>query len=157
MCGLAAQSQFDATGSSEVMYRETMHDLQVASSTGDAPPRVLIDGPSGSGKSVALAAQVARVRAAGTVVLYVPSAFALTQDAFFSRCRGNAAQLAVFVLKLRAQTSRQARSMMTCTQAVAELCAQSPAASSNQMLIQHQAFRYVISVRCGSGPADNGI
>ena len=82
----SSQMQFDATGSSEVLYREPMHELQVASSSGQAPPRVLLDGPSGSGKSVAMATQVARARAAGVLVLYVPSAFALTQDSFFSRC-----------------------------------------------------------------------
>jgi ABC-type iron transport system FetAB ATPase subunit len=76
------------------MYREPMHELHVASSSGQAPPRVLLDGPSGSGKSVALAAQVARVRAAGALVLYVPSAFALMQDAFFSRCHPDAAPCA---------------------------------------------------------------
>ena len=80
-----AQRQFDATGNSDVLYRRAMHDLQAASSSHDAPPRVLLDGPSGSGKSVAVAAQVARQRAAGALVLYVPSAFALIQDAFFSR------------------------------------------------------------------------
>ena len=83
-----AQRQFDATGSNEVLYRQAMHSLQAAASspTGGAPARVLLDGPSGSGKSVALAAQAARARAGGAVVLYVPSAFALIQDAFFSRC-----------------------------------------------------------------------
>ena len=73
-----------------------MHDLQAASSaTEDAQPRILLDGPSGSGKSVAVAAQVARARAGGALVLYVPSAFALIQDAFFSRCGWVAADRSV--------------------------------------------------------------
>ena len=62
-----------------------MRELQAAPASADAPQRCLLDGPSGSGKSVALAAQVARERARGAVVMYVPSAFALIQDAFFSR------------------------------------------------------------------------
>jgi len=89
---LSAQRQFDATGSSELLYRQAMHDLQAASSaTEGARPRMLLDGPSGSGKSIAVAAQVARARAGGALVLYVPSAFALIQDAFFSRCGQGAA------------------------------------------------------------------
>ena len=88
---LPMQRQFEATGSNEVLYRQAMHDLQESASSSsaaeqEAPRRVLLDGPSGSGKSVAVAAQVARARAGGAVVLYVPSAFALIQDAFFSRC-----------------------------------------------------------------------
>ena len=66
------------------MYRQVQHDL-VELCTSGAPQRIIIDGPSGSGKSVALAALVAQRRSAGTLVVYIPSAFALTQDAFFSR------------------------------------------------------------------------
>ena len=66
------------------MYREAMHRL-TGLCTGGEHQRILLEGPSGAGKSVALAALAARQRSAGVTVLYIPSAFALTQDAFFYR------------------------------------------------------------------------
>lgn len=66
------------------MYREVLHRL-TGLCTGGERKRILLDGPSGGGKSVALAALAARQRSAGALVLYIPSAFALTQDAFFYR------------------------------------------------------------------------
>jgi hypothetical protein len=47
------------------------------------PVRVLLRGPAGSGKSIALAALVERARARGELVVYVPDARALVSGGFF--------------------------------------------------------------------------
>jgi small subunit ribosomal protein S29 len=84
-----------------LMYRRCIHDLRQALEQGAGPSRLLLDGPAGCGKSLALAALVEWARqqqpgagagasdadgdGRGWVALYVPSAAALTSGGFFER------------------------------------------------------------------------
>jgi small subunit ribosomal protein S29 len=94
-----------------LMYRRCVHDLRQALEQGSGPSRLLLDGPAGCGKSLALAALVewarqqqqpggggeataaasasASAAAAGWVALYVPSAAALTSGGFFEPRAGD--------------------------------------------------------------------
>ncbi|KAG1671648.1 hypothetical protein FOA52_006879 [Chlamydomonas sp. UWO 241] len=97
-----------ATRSPAVQYRQPIHLLRsrmlgkhattdeatsAADATAAAPPppsslppmRLLINGPKGSGKSVALAYLVERARAAGWICVYVPCAEALVKGGYFTR------------------------------------------------------------------------
>ena len=76
-----AQAEFAATGRRAVLARRCLRDLAAAADAGAAPRRLLLDGWAGTGKSVALLSLVAWARAAGWVVMYVPSAFQLMQGA----------------------------------------------------------------------------
>lgn len=53
---------------------------------GPAPARVLVEGWTGAGKSMALYALAAAAREAGRVVMYIPSATLLVQGGRFLRC-----------------------------------------------------------------------
>ena len=74
-----AQAEFAATGRRALLARRCLLDLAAAADAGTVPRRLLLDGWAGTGKSVALLALVAWARAAGWVVMYIPSAFQLVQ------------------------------------------------------------------------------
>jgi small subunit ribosomal protein S29 len=80
------QDEFDVTESEMLMYRRCMHQMvsHVAQSAGSGL-RLWIDGPVGSGKSIALASLVGWARASGWLALYVPSADALMHGGFYYR------------------------------------------------------------------------
>lgn len=80
------QDEVAFSGSNRIMYRRCMHELfkQLA----QPGSRLLLDGPTGSGKSVALAAAVERARAQGTLALYIPSATSLVYGGFFTKRPG---------------------------------------------------------------------
>lgn len=83
------QAEFAASGSSHLMWRRCMQDLSsfLAASAQDPNQirRALLGGPSGTGKSVAVAALVEQARTCGEVVVYVPDATALVSGGFFYR------------------------------------------------------------------------
>lgn len=71
------------------MYRRCIHDLIGALSSGQHK-HIYVDGPTGCGKSVALAAAAEWARSAGWLVLYIPSATALTEGGYFIKRPGTA-------------------------------------------------------------------
>ncbi|GLC44325.1 hypothetical protein PLESTB_000481900 [Pleodorina starrii] len=97
----ALQQEVQATGSHAVMYRPVMHALFGAvgahGSAGQQPQpqpqsqRLLLTGPAGVGKSIALVGLVEWARQQGWLVLYVPSCAALVQGGYFSR-RGDSSR-----------------------------------------------------------------
>mmetsp|Transcript_1626 Transcript_1626/g.3607 ORF Transcript_1626/g.3607 Transcript_1626/m.3607 type:complete len:643 (-) Transcript_1626:351-2279(-) len=66
-----------------VMWRDCMRRLHNELAITKEKLRILLEGPAGSGKSIALATMVERCRAANWLVLYVPSATALTSGGYF--------------------------------------------------------------------------
>lgn len=58
------QAEFKSSGSSHLMYRRCMHEISEAVASGDVP-HILLRGPAGCGKSIALVALVEWARAQG--------------------------------------------------------------------------------------------
>jgi hypothetical protein len=84
--GVAAE--FEATGRRALLHRPAIAAL-VADVAGGAAPRIFLDGWTGAGKSAALYALVHWARAAGWVVMYVPSATLMVQGGRFYREGGD--------------------------------------------------------------------
>lgn len=63
----ALQAEFNLTRSSSLMWRRATHELQAALSSG-VVPRVYLQGPAGSGKSIAVAQMVEWARSSGWCV-----------------------------------------------------------------------------------------
>ncbi|GFR41139.1 hypothetical protein Agub_g1788, partial [Astrephomene gubernaculifera] len=79
----ALQHEVEATGTHAVMYRPVMHTLYNA--VGErSHQRLLLTGPAGAGKSIALAGLVEWARQQGWIVMYVPSCSALVRGGYFS-------------------------------------------------------------------------
>ncbi|GAX75551.1 hypothetical protein CEUSTIGMA_g2994.t1 [Chlamydomonas eustigma] len=84
----ALQVECNATGVPAVMYRNCMKDLRNAIRSQQEEGRgsqVLLKGPPGTGKSVALASLVEWARASGWIAMYIPSATELTRGGYFLR------------------------------------------------------------------------
>ncbi|GIL42680.1 hypothetical protein Vafri_615 [Volvox africanus] len=85
----ALQEETAATGRNTVMYRPVMHTLFSAvganSQTNTNHQRLLLTGPAGAGKSIALVSLVEWARQQGWLVMYVPSCAALVQGGYFAR------------------------------------------------------------------------
>ncbi|GIL73286.1 hypothetical protein Vretifemale_3502 [Volvox reticuliferus] len=85
----ALQEEMAATGSHAIMYRPVMHTLFSAvganSHTNTNHQRLLLTGPTGAGKSIALVGLVEWARQQGWLVMYVPSCAALVQGGYFAR------------------------------------------------------------------------
>jgi hypothetical protein len=82
-----AVHEFQSTGKRMLMYRNSTKDVieSVLESERGKRMDVLVDGWTGSGKSVSLYALVAAARAAGWVVMYIPSACLFVQGGTFKR------------------------------------------------------------------------
>ena len=82
-----ALREFQSTGKHMCMYRESLDEVlqTVLNSKKGQRKDLVLDGWTGSGKSVALYALVAAARASGWVVMYVPSASLLVQGGVFKK------------------------------------------------------------------------
>lgn len=82
-----ALEEFESSGKPMCMYRESMDTVMqnILSSSQGERMDVLLDGWTGSGKSVSLYALVAAARANGWVVMYVPSASLLVRGGTFKK------------------------------------------------------------------------
>ncbi|GLI69159.1 hypothetical protein VaNZ11_013727 [Volvox africanus] len=85
----ALQEEMAATGRNAVMYRPVMHTLFSAvganSQANTNHQRLMLTGPAGAGKSIALLSLVEWARQQGWIVMYVPSCAALVQGGYFAR------------------------------------------------------------------------
>nr|8A22_Bw Chain Bw, mS29 [Polytomella magna]8APN_Bw Chain Bw, mS29 [Polytomella magna] len=81
------QHEFDISGHHNVMLRSSTLELFDLIKEGDKN-RILLSGPTGTGKSVALFSLVEWARQQDWIVLYIPSAFTLTRGGFFYRRPG---------------------------------------------------------------------
>lgn len=82
-----AVHEFQSTGKHMCMYRDSLDDVlqSVLQSKKGERMDVVLDGWTGSGKSVALYALTVAARASGWVVLYVPSASLLVRGGVFKK------------------------------------------------------------------------
>ncbi|MEW5303254.1 MAG: hypothetical protein WDW36_005962 [Sanguina aurantia] len=81
----ALQAELALTnGVQRLMYRRATREL-VGMLQHEGLPRVLLEGPVGSGKSIALLSLVEWARASGWMVMYVPTATMLTRGGLFVR------------------------------------------------------------------------
>ena len=82
-----AVAEFQSTGKHMCMYRESLDDVlqTVLSSEKGKRTDLVVDGWTGSGKSVALYVLTAAARANGWVVMYVPSAALFVQGGIFKK------------------------------------------------------------------------
>ena len=82
-----AVHEFQSTGKHMCMYREGLNDVlqTVLNSEKGKRTDLVVDGWTGSGKSVALYALTAAARASGWVVMYVPSAALFVQGGMFKK------------------------------------------------------------------------
>lgn len=82
-----AVQEFQSSGRHMCMYRESLDGVlqAVLNSKKGERKDVILDGWTGSGKSMALYALVAAARASGWVVMYVPSASLLVQGGTFKK------------------------------------------------------------------------
>eukprot|EP00208_Stichococcus_sp_RCC1054_P007658 CAMPEP_0206139160 /NCGR_PEP_ID=MMETSP1473-20131121/4879_1 /ASSEMBLY_ACC=CAM_ASM_001109 /TAXON_ID=1461547 /ORGANISM="Stichococcus sp, Strain RCC1054" /LENGTH=486 /DNA_ID=CAMNT_0053532819 /DNA_START=163 /DNA_END=1620 /DNA_ORIENTATION=- len=71
-----------------LLYRQLTHQLK-AVVLGRSRPQLMLDGPVGSGKSVALASIAAWGREAGYIVVYVPSASIFMSGGFYLKNESN--------------------------------------------------------------------
>eukprot|EP00198_Chlamydomonas_reinhardtii_P014099 XP_001703436.1 hypothetical protein CHLREDRAFT_143849 [Chlamydomonas reinhardtii] len=85
----ALQQEMEATGRASILYRPIMAALNGAVAAGQQP-RLLLTGPAGCGKSLALLGLVEWARQQGWLVVYVPSCLALVRGGYFAR-RGRGA------------------------------------------------------------------
>jgi hypothetical protein len=82
-----ALEEFEASGKPMCMYRESLSTVMqtILGSTQGARMDVLLDGWTGSGKSVSLYALVAAARENGWVVMYIPSASLLVRGGVYKK------------------------------------------------------------------------
>lgn len=82
-----ALEEFEASGKYMCMYRESVNSVMqtILGSTQGARMDVLLDGWTGSGKSVSLYTLVAAARESGWVVMYVPSASLLVRGGIYKK------------------------------------------------------------------------
>eukprot|EP01025_Chloroclados_australasicus_P067427 TRINITY_DN9323_c1_g1_i4.p1 TRINITY_DN9323_c1_g1~~TRINITY_DN9323_c1_g1_i4.p1 ORF type:complete len:337 (-),score=23.55 TRINITY_DN9323_c1_g1_i4:27-908(-) len=79
------QSEWIVSGTERIMHRECIQDLRNVLGNREGGVKLFVQGLQGSGKSIAMAALVEVMRAAGWLVMYVPHCTYMTEGGFYSK------------------------------------------------------------------------